>query len=168
MTNKISTLKDLFLKELSDLYDAENQLTRALPNMSKATNSNELRTVIENHLNQTKNHVNRLKEIFNQLGEKPKRTTCLAMQGLIKEGDEVLKESEESSPVRDAAIITAAQRVEHYEIAGYGTARCHASVLGQEDVEALLTQTLEEEKNADLKLNELAEGFINAQAEQVV
>jgi ferritin-like metal-binding protein YciE len=162
---KINSLKELFLEELGDLYNAEHQLIKALPKMAEATDSQELRTAIEDHLEQTKNQVNRLEKVFRELGQKPGTVTCKAMKGLIAEGDEVVKKTERG-PARDAAIISAAQRVEHYEISGYGTARCHASKLGFSTAEALLSETLEEEKEADTHLNEIAEGSINDQANQ--
>lgn len=163
MTTKITSLKELFLEELGDLYNAEKQLIKALPKMAEASESSELRTAIEEHLEQTKNHANRLEKVFRELGQKPGQVTCKAMKGLIEEGDEVVKKTEKGS-ARDAAIIGAAQRVEHYEIAGYGTAKCHASMLGHSDAEELLNETLEEEKEADTHLNEIAEGSVNEQA----
>lgn len=161
---KINSLQELYVDELRDLYDAENQLTKALPKMAEGATSDELREGFEEHLEQTRGHVQRLEEIFERLGEKPKGKKCKAMEGLIKEGSEVLEEDMEES-THDAAIIGAAQRVEHYEIAGYGTARTHAELLGRnEDVE-LLEQTLDEEKETDEKLTELASN-INVQAQQ--
>ena len=151
---KISNLEELFLEELKDLYSAENQLIRALPKIAKATNSNELKSAFENHLEQTKNHASRLQEAFTELGHKPAQVTCKAMKGLI-EGEEVIQKADKSA-ARDAGIIGAAQRVEHYEISAYGTAQTHASVLGFNRVGELLQQTLDEEKEADSKLNKIA------------
>jgi ferritin-like metal-binding protein YciE len=160
----IESLNDLFLDQLRDLYDAENQLIKALPKMAEAANSDELREGIEEHLEQTKGHAERIEEIFESLGEKAKAKKCKGMEGVIKEGSEVLDE-DMNEDVRDAAIIAAAQRVEHYEIAGYGTARTFANLLGEREAASLLEQTLDEEKETDAKLTELAEG-INVAAER--
>ena len=162
-TTKIQTLNDLFLEELGDLFNAENQLVKALPKMAKATESQDLRSVIEKHTQQTRNHVNRLEKIFKELGQKPAQVVCKAMKGLIEEGEEMVMKSEKSA-ARDAAIIGAAQRVEHYEIAGYGTAKSHASLLGHKRAEEILAETLQEEKRANENLNELAESNINQEA----
>jgi ferritin-like metal-binding protein YciE len=155
-------LKELYIDELKDLYNAENQLVKALPKMAKAASSDELREGFEKHLEQTRGHVQRLEKIFQALGESPKGKTCKGMQGLIEEGSEATEEDYEGS-VMDAALIGAAQRVEHYEIAGYGTVRSMAETLGEDDHVSLLEQTLEEEKETDEKLTELAEQ-INTQA----
>jgi ferritin-like metal-binding protein YciE len=155
-------LKELYIDELKDLYNAENQLIKALPKMAKAASSAELRQGFEKHLEQTRGHVQRLEKIFQDLDESPKGKTCKAMQGLIEEGAETMKEDLEGS-VMDAALIGAAQRVEHYEIAAYGTVRAFAKELGETEHISLLTQTLEEEKETDEKLTELAED-VNAQA----
>ena len=155
-------LKELYIDELKDLYNAENQLVKALPKMAKAASSDELRQGFEKHLEQTKGHVQRLEQIFQALGESPKGKTCKGMQGLIEEGSEATEEDYEGN-VMDAALIGAAQRVEHYEIAGYGTVRSMAQTLGEDDHVSLLEQTLEEEKETDEKLTELAEQ-INTQA----
>ncbi|HKW19099.1 MAG TPA: ferritin-like domain-containing protein [Terriglobales bacterium] len=160
----IESLNDLFIDHLRDLYDAENQLIKALPKMAEAANSDELREGIEEHLQQTKGHAQRLEEIFESLGEKAKAKKCKGMEGVIKEGSEVLDEDMDAD-VKDAAIIAAAQRVEHYEIAGYGTARTYASLLGEREAASLLEQTLDEEKETDAKLTELSEG-INVAAEK--
>ena len=157
-------LKELYVDELKDLYSAENQLVKALPNMAKAASSDELRQGFEKHLEQTKGHVQRLEKIFQALGESPKGKTCKGMQGLIEEGSEATGEDYEGS-VMDAALIGAAQRVEHYEIAGYGTVRSMAETLGENDHVSLLEETLEEEKETDEKLTELAEQ-INTQANE--
>ena len=148
-------LKELYIDELKDLYNAENQLVKALPKMAKAASSNELRQGFEEHLEQTKGHVQRLEKIFQALGESPKGKKCKGMEGLIEEGSESAEEGYEGS-VLDAALIGAAQRVEHYEIAGYGTVRSMAETLGEDDHVSLLEETLEEEKETDEKLTELA------------
>ena len=160
----IESLNDLFVEQLRDLYDAENQLIKALPKMAEGANSGELRQGFEEHLEQTKEHAQRIETIFEQLGQKAKGKKCKAMEGLIKEGSEVLDE-DMSEDVKDAAIIAAAQRVEHYEIAAYGTVRTFANLLGETEAATLLEQTLEEEKETDDKLTQLAEG-INVAAEE--
>jgi ferritin-like metal-binding protein YciE len=157
-------LKELYIDELKDLYNAENQLVKVLPKMAKAASSEELRQGFEEHLEQTKGHVQRLEKIFQALGESPKGKKCKGMEGLIEEGSEVTEEGYEGS-VLDAALIGAAQRVEHYEIAGYGTVRGMAETLGEDAHVSLLEETLEEEKQTDEKLTELA-GQINTQANE--
>jgi ferritin-like metal-binding protein YciE len=157
-------LKQLYVDELKDLYNAENQLVRALPKMAKAASSEELRQGFEEHLEQTKGHVQRLEKIFQTLGESPKGKKCKGMEGLVEEGAEVMEEDFEGS-LMDAALIGAAQRVEHYEIAAYGTASAFAVELGQSEQASLLNETLEEEKETDEKLTKLAEQ-INAQANE--
>jgi ferritin-like metal-binding protein YciE len=159
---KTKTLRDLFLDELKDLYDAENRLVKTLPKLAKAANSEALRAGFEEHLEQTQEHVHRLREIFTSMVEKPVAKKCPGMVGLIEEGDEMMGEDFEGS-VMDADLISAAQRVEHYEIAAYGCVRTWAGLLGETKAGALLEQTLEEEKETDEKLTELAEQ-INAQA----
>jgi len=156
------SLRQLYINELKDLYNAETQLVKALPKMAKASSNAELRQGFEEHLRQTSEHVSRLEQIFDMLGEKATGKKCLGMDGLVKEGAEVLSEDYEGA-VMDAAIIGAAQRVEHYEIAGYGTARTFAETLGENEHISLLEQTLEEEKQTDEKLTQLAEE-INSQA----
>lgn len=158
-----ATMEELFLGELRDLYDAEKQLTKALPEMAKAASADELREAFTEHLEQTKGHVERLEQIFEALGEKGTGKKCAAMAGLIKEGNEVVDDSDESA-VRDAGLIAAAQKVEHYEMSGYGSARTHAEILGKKRAASLLKQTLEEEKEADAKLNEIATSMINEEA----
>ena len=148
-------LKELYIDELKDLYSAESQLVKALPKMAKAASFDELRHGFEEHLEQTKGHVQRLEKIFQALGESPKGKKCKGMEGLIEEGSEVMEEDYEGS-VLDAALIGAAQRVEHYEIAGYGTVRSMAETLGESNHVSLLEETLEEEKETDEKLSELA------------
>ena len=160
-----NSLKELYIDELKDLYNAENQLVKALPKMAKAASSDELRQGFEKHLEQTKGHVQRLEKIFQALGESPKGKTCKGMQGLIEEGSEATEEDYEGS-VMDAALIGAARRVEHYEIAGYGTVRSMAETLGEDNHVSLLEETLEEEKETDEKLTELAEQ-INSQANDI-
>ena len=159
-----SSLQDLYLDELRDLYNAETQLVKALPKMAKAAGDDQLREAFEEHLRQTSEHVSRLEQIFEQLGEKASGKKCLGMEGLVKEGSEAMKE-DYSEEVKDAAIIGSAQRVEHYEMAGYGTARAFAELLGEEQHVSLLEQTLEEEQQADEKLTQLAEQ-INPKAAQ--
>ena len=156
-------LKELYIDELKDIYNAENQLVKALPKMAKAAASEELRSGFEEHLEQTKGHVSRLEQIFESLGESPKGKKCKGMEGLVEEGSEMIGEEFEAS-VKDAGLIGAAQRVEHYEIAAYGTVRAFAETLGQEDHVSLLEETLEEEKQTDEKLTELAKQ-INSQSQ---
>lgn len=156
------SLRELYVNELKDLYNAETQLVKALPKMAKASSNAELRQGFEEHLRQTSEHVSRLEQIFEMLGEKATGKKCLGMEGLVKEGAETLSEDYEGA-VKDAAIIGAAQRVEHYEIAGYGTARAFAELLSENEHVSLLEQTLEEEKETDEKLTQLAEQ-INSQA----
>jgi ferritin-like metal-binding protein YciE len=155
-------LKELYIDELKDLYNAENQLVKALPKLAKAASSPKLRQGFEEHLEQTKRHVSRLEEIFEALDESPKGKKCKGMEGLIEEGSEMTEEDFEAA-VLDAGLIGAAQRVEHYEIAGYGTARAFAEVLGESEHVSLLEATLAEEEETDEKLTELSEE-INAQA----
>ena len=160
----INSLQDLFVEQLHDLYDAENQLIKALPKLAEAASSEELKSGIEEHLQQTKEHAQRLESIFERLGEKSKGEKCKGMEGLIKEGSEIIEE-DMAEGTKDAAIIAAAQKVEHYEIASYGTARTYANLLGQEESAELLEQTLEEEKETDQKLTSLAEE-INVEASE--
>lgn len=160
---KLNTLQKLYTDELRDLYNAENQLLKALPKMAKAASSEELKEAFEQHLEQTKGHVKRLEQVFEELDEKPKGKTCRAMKGLIQEGAEILEEDGETS-VRDAGIIVAAQKVEHYEIAGYGSVRTFAHLLGQNKAAELLQATLDEESETNEVLNRLAESVINPEA----
>lgn len=150
------SLRELYIDELRDLYNAETQLVKALPKMAKASSDNQLRHAFEEHLRQTSEQVSRLEQIFEQMGEKPSGKKCLGMEGLVKEGAETMKE-DYAEEMKDAAIIGAAQRVEHYEMAGYGTVRAFAELLGENEHVHLLDQTLEEEKRADEKLTQLAE-----------
>jgi ferritin-like metal-binding protein YciE len=162
---KLNTLEDLLLHELKDLYSAETQLVKALPKMAKAASHQELKVAFEDHLEQTEGHVERLNEIGEMLGKKLTGHTCKAMKGLVEEGADLI--ADRAGPaVRDAGLIGAAQRVEHYEIAGYGTARCLAEQLGHPEVAELLEQTLEEEKQTDENLTELATSSINVDAGQ--
>ena len=162
---KENTLKELYIDQLRDIYNAENQLTKALPKMAKAATSEELRGGFEEHLKQTNGHVERLEQIFKELGEKPTGKKCKGMEGLVEEGEEMIKEDELEDEARDAGLISAAQRVEHYEIAAYGCVRTYANLLGEGDAAALLDQTLKEEKETDQKLTKLAEK-INVEAEK--
>jgi ferritin-like metal-binding protein YciE len=148
-------LKEIYVEELKDLYSAETQLVKALPKMAKAATSEDLRAGFEEHLEQTKGHVQRLEDIFKTLGESPKGKTCKGMQGLITEGSEMIEEEDQSEGL-DVGLISAAQRVEHYEIAGYGSVAAYADLLGEEEAASLLRLTLEEEKETDQKLTELA------------
>lgn len=163
-TMKLNTLADLLHHELKDLYSAENQLVEALPEMAEAATNPQLKAGFEEHLEQTMGHVERLEEIAEKLGLKLGGHKCKAMEGLIKEGSELIEEDADER-VRDAGLIGAAQRVEHYEIAGYGTARALARRLGHEEVADILTETLNEEKDTDMKLTELAESAVNAEAQ---
>jgi len=156
-------LKELYIDELKDLYNAESQLLKALPKMAKAASSEELKDAFEKHLEQTKGHVQRLEEVFEEIDETPKGKTCKAMKGLIEEGLEVLKADGEDSVI-DAGIIVAAQKVEHYEIAGYGSLRTFAQLLGKDRSAELLQQTLDEESEANELLNKLAEDMVNPEA----
>ena len=160
----LDSMQDLFVDELRDLYHAENQLIKALPKMAKAASAPELKTAFEEHLEVTKVQVVRLEEIFKDLEMSPKGKVCKAMQGLIEEGKEIIEEDGDPA-VKDAALIASAQRVEHYEIAGYGCARTFARVLGMPKAEKLLQTTLDEEGEADHALTDLAESVINEKAE---
>jgi ferritin-like metal-binding protein YciE len=155
-------LKHLYVEELKDLYSAENQLVKALPKMAKAATSKDLKAGFEEHLGQTKEHVTRLETIFKGLGESPNGKKCKGMEGLIKEGAELIEEDPEPEEL-DAGLISAAQRVEHYEMAGYGGVTAYAKLLGEDQAASLLRQTLEEEKETDAKLTQLS-GRINVRA----
>ena len=157
-------LKELYVDELKDLYSAESQLVKALPKLAKAAASEELRAGFEEHLEQTKGHVQRLEQIFEMLDESPKGKKCKGMEGLVEEGSEIMGEDFEDA-LLDAALIGAAQRVEHYEIAAYGTVRAFAEELGESEHASLLAETLEEEKKTDEKLSELAKQ-INVEANE--
>ena len=162
---KLETLRDLYVEQLHDLYSAETQLVEALPSMAKAATNTQLQSAVKEHLTQTKGHVQRLEQIFKQLGEDTKGPVCKGMQGLLSEGDEMSKMKGEPAAI-DAGLIAAAQRVEHYEIAGYGCVRTYAHQLGDHKNEQLLQQTLDEEGAADQKLTQLAEEVINIEAER--
>jgi ferritin-like metal-binding protein YciE len=160
---KLDSIENLFIHELKDLLSAEKQLVKALPKMAKGASSQALREGIEEHLEQTKEHVERLEQIFQLLDKSPRAEHCTAMEGLIEEGSQLLEEEGESH-VKDAALIGAAQRVEHYEISAYGTARTLAELLGLDKAVKLLQQTLDEEKATDEKLTELATSEVNVEA----
>src|SRR5438876_220324 len=160
---RLDTLEKLYISELRDLYSAENQLLKALPKMAKGASSPELKDAFEKHLEQTKGHVERLEELFEQLDESPKGKACHGMKGLIEEGSEILKEDGEES-ILDAGIIVAAQKVEHYEIASYGSVRTFAHLLGQNKAAELLQTTLDEESETNELLNRLAGSTINPEA----
>ena len=160
---KITNLEQLLEDELKDIYSAENQILKALPKMAEAAESKDLRASFEKHLEQTQTHVQRIEEICRDLKIEPSGKTCAGMAGLIKEGEEVL-ESDMASEPKQAALIGAAQRVEHYEIAAYGTARAHAKQLGYVKAYEVLTQTLNEEKETDQKLTQFAENRANVKA----
>ena len=162
---KLNDLRDLYLEQLQDLYSAETQLVKALPKMAKAASNSELKQAFQSHLAETERQVQRLDQIFQGLGEKPGGHTCKAMEGLIKEGDEMLKMKGDPAAI-DAGLIAAAQRVEHYEIAGYGCVRTYANQLGEQRGAKLLQQTLDEEGNADKLLTRIAEQVINIEAER--
>lgn len=159
---KIETLRELFVEELKDLYSAENQITKALPKMIKAAGSQHLKQALEAHLKETEQQIERLDQIFESMEIEAQSKTCEGMKGLLKEGEEMLKASGEPEVI-DAGIISAAQRVEHYEISGYGTVRTYAELLGEKEAVRLLDQTLQEEKSADQKLNKIASS-INVEA----
>jgi ferritin-like metal-binding protein YciE len=154
---QLTSLQDVFVDQLEDLYSAETQLVQALPKMASAANNDELREAFANHLNETQDHVRRLDEIFGQLGTQSGKETCEGMQGLIREGEKIVQATGDPA-AKDAALIAAAQRVEHYEIAAYGTARTLADMLDYDDAKDLLDQTLDEEGNADKLLTKIATG----------
>jgi ferritin-like metal-binding protein YciE len=159
---KDNNLKEVFIAELRDLYSAEQQLIKALPKMAKAANSSDLREGFEQHLKQTKEHASRLEQVMSGLGEPVKGKKCKGMEGIIAESAEILSEDYEDA-VMDAALIAAAQRVEHYEIAAYGCVHAYATLMGESEAASLLEQTLDEEKETNEKLTELSE-TINAEA----
>jgi len=161
-TMKLENLEQLFLQELRDLYDAEDQITEALPKMIEAAHYPELKNALQEHLEITRQQIQRLDQVFDILGEDASGQTCKGMKGVIKEGDEIISQGGDGATV-DAGIISAAQRVEHYEMAGYGTVRTYAELLGQQQIASLLQQTLDEEKEADEKLTEIARS-VNTEA----
>lgn len=158
-----NSLEDLFVNQIEDLYDAEKRITKALPKMIDAASSPNLKQALQKHLTETQQQVDRLERVFQQINRTPERETCEAMKGLLSEGEEMVS-AEGASDVKDAAIIAAAQRVEHYEISGYGTARTFAQRLGYSDAALLLQNTLQEEVAADKKLTEIAESSVNVRA----
>jgi ferritin-like metal-binding protein YciE len=160
---KLESLRDLLIEQVQDIYDAENRIAKALPKMAKAARSPQLKQAFEKHLEETKGHVQRLEQVFDHLREKVKKKNCKAMEGLIAEGEETIKEDADPE-VRDAALIAAAQRVEHYEMAGYGTVRAYAKLLKETKVVKLLEATFAEEKATDEALSDLAESTINVEA----
>lgn len=159
----LNSFDELLVEQLEDLYDAEQRITKALPKMAEAARSSTLKSAFQEHLRQTQNQVTRLEQVFQMLGKSAKSKTCEAMKGLVAEGEEVISSSG-NPDVKDAALIAAAQRVEHYEIAGYGTARTFAERLGRHDAARLLQETLDEEAATDKKLSSLAEQSINPRA----
>lgn len=161
----VKTAHDLFVEQLRDMYHAEKQLAKALPKVAKAASSDKLRQAIEHHKEQTEGQIERLEQVFESLDERKRGKRCEAMEGLIEEAQEMIEEIK-TPEVRDAALLAAAQKVEHYEIASYGTLRALAESMGHKDAEKLLAQTLEEEKETDQKLNQLALSEINKTALQ--
>jgi len=166
MSAQNTQLEKLFVDLLKDIYWAEKHLTKALPKMQKAATTEELQSAFEDHTAQTEEHVSRLERVFETMGKKAQAKKCDAMEGLIKEGESAIEETEEGSMTRDVALIVAAQKVEHYEIAGYGGLVTLAKVMGQDEVAEILADTLEEEKQTDQLLTQIAENDINWQAEQ--
>jgi ferritin-like metal-binding protein YciE len=160
----VGTMTELFVDELKDLYSAEKQIIRVLPKLAKAATSEDLKQAFLSHLEETNGQVARLDKIFETLGKTPRGKTCVGMKGVLEEGAEVLEDTDKGS-VRDAALISAAQRVEHYEMAGYGSVRDFAKMLGQGEIATLLEETLEEEKAADKKLTSIAKQ-VNAEAKR--
>ena len=161
---KIDSLDTLLVEQLRDIYDSERRLTKAIPKLVKAATNADLASALENHLRETEQQVIRVEQAFGLLGEPAKAKACAGMRGIIEEADEHVGESYELDSLRDAAIIGAAQRAEHYEIAAYGTAIAHARLLGRDDVADLLDENLAEEKAADEKLSEVAETCVNMEA----
>jgi ferritin-like metal-binding protein YciE len=161
---KIDSLQTLLVEQLRDLYDAEQRLTKAIPKMAKAATNEDLMQALQGHLAETQEHVSRLEEVFETVGETARARPCAGMRGILEEGDEHVNEEFEDDGLRDATIIGAAQRVEHYEIAAYGTAAAHARMLGLDSVVESLEQTLKEEKVADARLTEIAESVVNRDA----
>src|SRR5215211_6847424 len=164
MAAKMATLEDLYTDLLKDLYSAEKQLVKALPKLAKNAQSPDLQKAFQEHLKQTEGHVERIERIFTDLGGSPRGKKCVGMEGLVEEGNELLQEDAEPD-VLDAGLIAAAQKVEHYEIAGYGTARAWAQRLGYDKAARLLQQTLEEESLANEKLTKIAESHVNMEAQ---
>ncbi len=164
MASKMQTLEDLYTDLLKDLYSAEKQLVKALPKMAKNAGAADLQKAFQEHLRQTERQVERIERIFNEMGGSPRGKKCVGMEGLIEEGNEIMKEDAEPQ-VMDAGLIAAAQKVEHYEIAGYGTARAWAERLGYNKAARLLQETLDEESTANEKLTQIAESHVNMEAQ---
>lgn len=160
---EFKSFEDLFEQQIMDLYDAEHRITEALPKMADAASSSQLKQAFQSHLAETQQQVRRLEQIFGMLGKEPKRESCAAMKGLLAEGEEMIK-AKADPEIRDAALIAAAQRVEHYEMSGYGTARTFAERLGHSEAAELLQTTLNEERNTDKKLTTIAEQSVNTSA----
>ena len=160
----VQNLRDLFEEQIKDLYSGETQILDALPDMIDAASDSDLRSALEEHLEETRKQKERLEQIAKDLDFKPTGHTCKGMKGIIAEGTELVEDDAKDDDVRDAAIIAAAQRVEHYEMAGYGTARTLARMLGEDGAAGILEKTLKEEKNADATLTKVAEGHVNRQA----
>jgi ferritin-like metal-binding protein YciE len=164
MPDESSALKEFFVDSLKDMYWAEKNGVKALPKMSKKATSEELRSAIDTHLSETENQVTKLEQVFASIGEKSQAKKCEAMEGLIKESESMMSETEDGTMTRDVGIIAAIQKMEHYEIASYGTMRTLADVLGMQEASELLNQILEEEKKTDVMLTQIAEGFVNQSA----
>jgi ferritin-like metal-binding protein YciE len=160
---KLESLKDLYVEQLKDLYSAETQIIEALPKLAERASAPDLKTAFQEHLRQTQEQVRRLEQIFQDIGESPKGHTCQGMKGLLREGEEMIK-MQGDPKVIDAGLIAASQRVEHYEIAGYGTVRTYAELLGKDMHVSLLERTLQEEEMTDERLTELAESHVNEEA----
>lgn len=165
MAQKMKNLEDLFVDTLKDLYDAEHQIVKALPKMAEQAQSKELKQGFKEHLDVTNRQIERVEQIFKELNMEAKGKRCKGMEGLIKEGDEMMQEADDPM-VKDAALIASAQKIEHYEISGYGTARAYAQALGHQNIARVLDQIADEEGQADKKLTALAEGHINVQAKK--
>jgi ferritin-like metal-binding protein YciE len=166
MATKMESFKDLFIHELKDLYSAESQLIEAIPMMAEAASTKKLKEAFRSHLDETKKQRQRLEKIGEMMGVDMKGETCEGMKGLIKEGESIIKAKAEGD-IKDAALITAAQKVEHYEIAGYGTAVHYADLLQESEISDILAETLDEEKSTDSKLNRLAKQSVNIKAESM-
>jgi ferritin-like metal-binding protein YciE len=160
----IDSLNELLLEQLKDIYDAEKRLTKAIPKLAKKASNDQLRVALESHLEETEQQIGRLEEAFEHLGQTAKGKPCAGMKGIIEEGNEHVGEDYDDDDLRDAVIIGSAQRVEHYEIAAYGTAIAHAKLLGHNEIVKLLVVSMNEEKAADEKLTEIAEGVVNLDA----
>lgn len=160
---ELKSLKELYVDQLKDLYSAEKQILKALPKMAKAATSPDLKAAFTEHETMTKNQISRLEKMFEKLERSPRGKKCVGMEGLLEEGKELMEEDADPE-VLDAGLVSSAQHVEHYEMAGYGTVRTYARLLGDKDAEALLQQTLDEESKTDAKLSKLAESVINVKA----